>query len=98
VSWIWLPPRRARLALADDLGPAEITASTLRQMRGEAEETERRCTDLASERDGKKTAIFERPRKPRVQERHFSDTKDCSLQLAGENDPYEHTKSPDERV
>jgi hypothetical protein len=35
-------------------------ASELRRMREEAEETERRCTDLAEERDGKKTAILEK--------------------------------------
>ena len=35
-------------------------ASKLRQMREEAEETEQRCTALADERDGKKTAILEK--------------------------------------
>jgi hypothetical protein len=35
-------------------------ASELQRMREEAEETERRCTDLADERDGKKTAILEK--------------------------------------
>jgi hypothetical protein len=35
-------------------------ASELQRMREEAEETERRCTDLAAERDGKKTAILEK--------------------------------------
>ena len=35
-------------------------ASKLRQMREEAEETEQRCTTLADERDGKKTAILEK--------------------------------------
>jgi len=34
----------------------------LRRMRTEAEETERRCTDLADSRDGKKTAILEKAR------------------------------------
>lgn len=37
----------------------EIVAA-LTQMREEAEETERRCTDLADARDGKKTAILEK--------------------------------------
>jgi hypothetical protein len=37
-------------------------ASKLRQMREEAEETERRCTELADEREGKKTAILEKAR------------------------------------
>jgi hypothetical protein len=42
--------------LVDD---QELT-SELQRMREEAEETERRCTDLADERDGKKTAILEK--------------------------------------
>jgi hypothetical protein len=42
--------------LVDD----EELASELQKMREEAEETERRCTDLADERDGKKTAILEK--------------------------------------
>ena len=37
----------------------ELTGK-LQQMREEAEETERRCTDLADHRDGKKTAILEK--------------------------------------
>jgi hypothetical protein len=37
-------------------------ANKLRQMREEAAETERRCTDLADERDGKKTAVLEKAR------------------------------------
>jgi hypothetical protein len=130
--------------LVDDDG----IAGTLRQMREEAEETERRCTALAEERDGKKTAILEKARETKgeaeemmstylgddsdgldgfefltmaeagevghwgvlgklnesagedevaelvswalpIQERHFSDVKECSLQLAGAEDPYE---------
>jgi len=35
-------------------------AGQLQRMRQEAEETERRCTQLAEERDGKKTAILEK--------------------------------------
>jgi hypothetical protein len=35
-------------------------ASQLQRMREEAEETERRCTELAEQRDGKKTAILEK--------------------------------------
>ena len=42
--------------LVDD----ERLAEKLRQMREEAEETEKRCTALADERDGKKTAILEK--------------------------------------
>lgn len=37
----------------------EIVAN-LKQMREEAEETERRCTEAADSRDGKKTAILEK--------------------------------------
>jgi hypothetical protein len=131
--------------LVDDEG----VAGALRQMREEAEETERRCTELAGSRDGK-TAILEKARETKgeatemmstylggdadgldgfefltmaeagevghwavlgklnesagergigalvewalpIQERHFSQTKDCSLQLAGEKDPYEES-------
>ncbi len=42
--------------LVEDEGVAE----TLKQMREEAEETERRCAELADNRNGKKTAILEK--------------------------------------
>jgi hypothetical protein len=42
--------------LVDD----EDLASKLQQMRQEAEETERRCTEVAEHRDGKKTAILDK--------------------------------------
>ena len=42
--------------LTDD----DSLASQLQKMREEAEETERRCTDVAEQRDGKKTAILEK--------------------------------------
>jgi len=130
--------------LVDDEG----VVSKLQQMRGEAEETERRCSEAADARDGKKTAILEKAQETKgeasemmetylgddadgldgfefmtmaeagevghwmvldklneqagegpiseligwalpIQERHFSDTKECALQLAGEKDPYE---------
>ncbi len=130
--------------LVDD----ESVAESLRRMREEAEETERRCTEAAESRDGKKTAILEKAQETKgeatemmetylgddadgldgfefmtmaeagevghwavlqklneqageeeiseltgwalpIQERHFSDTKECALQLAGEKDPYE---------
>jgi hypothetical protein len=123
-------------------------ASQLQKMREEAQETERRCTDLAEQRDGKKTAILEKAQETKneaaemmstylgsdaddldgfefltmaeagevghwavlqklneqagetrvselvewalpIQERHFSEVKEGSLQLAGEKDPYE---------
>ena len=128
--------------LVDD----EELLSKLRQMREEAEETERRCTAVAEERDGKKTAILEKARETKseavemmrtylgddsddldgfefltmaeagevghweilgklnenggeeevrelvdwalpIQERHFSDVREGSLKLAGEEDP-----------
>jgi hypothetical protein len=125
-------------------------ASTLQEMREEAAETERRCTDVADAREGKKTAILEKAQETKseatemmqtylgedsdgldgfefltmaeagevghwavlgklneaageeeirelvewalpIQERHFSDVKGGSLQLAGEKDPYEES-------
>ncbi|HEX8049878.1 MAG TPA: hypothetical protein VF504_00285, partial [Solirubrobacterales bacterium] len=130
--------------LVDD----EQIASKLRQMREEAEETARRGTEVAEQRDGKKTAILEKAKETKgeasemaetylgdeadgldgfefltmaeagevghwavlkklneqageeqvselvewalpIQERHFSEVKEGSLQLAGEKDPYE---------
>jgi hypothetical protein len=38
----------------------EELSSQLQKMREEAEETERRCTEVADHRDGKKTAILEK--------------------------------------
>jgi hypothetical protein len=132
--------------LVDDEG----IAANLRQMREEAEETERRCTEVAENRDGRKTAILEKAQETKgeaaelmatylgddadgldgfefmtmaeagevghwavlrklneqagesqisqltewalpIQERHFSETKECALQLAGEKDPYEES-------
>jgi hypothetical protein len=126
----------------------EEAANALQRMRQEAEETERRCTQLAEQRDGKKTAILEKARETKgeatemmstylgddadgldgfefltmaeagevghwavlgklnetageeqlgqlvawalpIQERHFEQTKECSLKLAGEEDPNE---------
>jgi hypothetical protein len=122
----------------------------LARMREEAEETERRCADVAESRDGKKTAILDKARETKgeatemmstylgddadgldgfefmtmaeagevghwavlgklnekagegeitelvgwalpIQERHFSETKECALKLAGEKDPYEES-------
>jgi len=130
--------------LVDD----DTVASKLQQMREEAEETARRGTEVAEQRDGKKTAILEKAKETKgeasemmetylgddadgldgfefmtmaeagevghwavlqklneqageeqiselvqwalpIQERHFSETKECALQLAGEKDPYE---------
>ena len=128
--------------LVDD----DQVAQVLQRMREEAGETEKRCTDLAEERDGKKTAILDKAQETKteakemmstylgddadgldgfefltmaeagevghwavlgklneqageselaelvewalpIQERHFSDVKDCSLKLAAEEDP-----------
>jgi hypothetical protein len=130
--------------LVDDEG----IAASLRKMREEAEETAQRATEVAEQRNGKKTAILEKAKETKgeasemmetylgddadgldgfefmtmaeagevghwmvlaklneqageeqiseltqwalpIQERHFSDTKECALQLAGEKDPYE---------
>jgi len=130
--------------LVDD----DSVAQKLQQMREEAEETARRGTEVAEQRDGKKTAILDKARETKgeatemmdtylgddadgldgfefmtmaeagevghwavlkklneqageeqvselvewalpIQERHFSETKECALQLAGEKDPYE---------
>jgi hypothetical protein len=48
------------IKLADGEDPALVSA--LEKMRQEAEETERRCTDVAGSFDGKKTAILEEAR------------------------------------
>jgi hypothetical protein len=45
---------------AESLLDGGSLADTLRQMREEAEETERRCVEVADKRDGKKTAILEK--------------------------------------
>jgi hypothetical protein len=130
--------------LVDD----DSVAQRLQQMREEAEETARRGTEVAEQRDGKKTAILEKAKETKgeasemmdtylgddadgldgfefmtmaeagevghwavlkklneqageeqvselvewalpIQERHFSETKECALRLAGEKDPYE---------
>jgi len=130
--------------LVDD----ESIAADLRRMREEAAETERRCTEVAEDRNGKKTAILEKAQETKgeaaemmatylgaeadgldgfefmtmaeagevghwavlrklnesageeriseltewalpIQERHFNDTQECALRLAGEKDPYE---------
>ncbi len=128
--------------LVDD----EQLKQTLQRMRGEAEETDQRCTELIDKREGKKTAILDKAQETKaeasemmstylgddadgldgfefltmaeaaevghwavlgklneaageeeigelvdwalpIQERHFSDVKEGSLKLAGEEDP-----------
>jgi hypothetical protein len=58
----------------------EIVA-TLKQMREEAQETEKRCTDLADSRDGKKTAILDK-----AQETKNEATEMMSTYLGGDSD------------
>ena len=117
-------------------------------MRQEAEETERRCTEVADQREGKKTAILDKARETKteaeemmttylgddsdgldgfefltmaeagevghwavlgklnerageepidelvgwalpIQERHFETVKECAVELAAQEDPYE---------
>lgn len=59
----------------------EGIAATLQKMREEAEETERRCTDVADSRDGKKTAILDK-----AQETKTEATEMMSTYLGGESD------------
>jgi hypothetical protein len=59
----------------------EGIAATLQKMRDEAEEAERRCTDVADGRDGKKTAILEK-----AQETKTEATEMMSTYLGGESD------------
>ena len=59
----------------------EEIVATLKQMRDEAEETERRCTEVADSRDGKKTAILEK-----AQETKAEATEMMSTYLGGESD------------
>ena len=59
----------------------EEIAATLKQMRDEAEETERRCTQVADARDGKKTAILEK-----AQETKAEATEMMQTYLGGESD------------
>ena len=127
---------------------ADAIVQTLKRMHEEAAETEQRCTDVAGELDGKKTAILEKARETKgeatemmstylgddaegldgleflvmaeagevghweilgklnergrvrgvgelvswalpIQERHLSAVRECSLTLAGEEDPNE---------
>jgi len=132
--------------LVDDEG----IAAKLQKQRQEAEETERRCVEIAEQRDGKKTAVLEKAAETKaeatemmktylgddadgldgfeflimaeagevghwgvlaklnesagedgiaelvewakpIQERHFEEARECSLTLAGEEDPYEES-------
>jgi hypothetical protein len=59
----------------------EEIVDTLSRMREEAEETERRCTELADSRNGKKTAILEK-----AQETKQEATEMMSTYLGGDSD------------
>jgi methyl-accepting chemotaxis protein len=63
--------------LVDD----EEVVSALRQMREEAEETEQRCTELADNRNGKKTTILEK-----AQETKGEATEMMSTYLGSDSD------------
>jgi hypothetical protein len=56
------------------LGDDEQVNATLEQMGKDAAEAERRCTDLAGERDGKKTAIEEKARETRQEAEEMMST------------------------
>jgi hypothetical protein len=57
--------------LLDD-GHSDIV-DALRTMREEAEETERRCTEVAGEREGKKTAILDKAAETKKEGKAFMD-------------------------
>jgi hypothetical protein len=46
----------------------------LREMREQAEETERRCTELADQREGKKTAILDKARETKTEAEEMMST------------------------
>ena len=75
--------RAAQGATEKDEGMVEDEeiVATLKQMRDEAEETERRCTEVANSRDGKKTAILEK-----AQETKAEATDMMSTYLGGDSD------------
>jgi uncharacterized protein YhaN len=56
--------------LVDD----EQIKSKLQQMREEAAETEKRCTDAADDREGKKTAILEKARETKTEAEEMMST------------------------
>ena len=56
--------------LVDD----DTIAERLQQMREEASETERRCTELADDRDGKKTAILDKARETKSEAEEMAAT------------------------
>jgi len=65
----------------EDMVEDEEIAATLKQMRDEAEETERRCAEVADGRNGKKRAILEKARETKGEA-----TEMMSTYLGGESD------------
>jgi hypothetical protein len=57
-------------SLVEDPGVAKV----LKKMRDEAAETERRCTELADKRDGKKTEILEQARETKSEAKEMMET------------------------
>jgi hypothetical protein len=73
--------RRVAGMLDGEEGADELRAE-LERMHDEAAETEERCTKVAGERDGRKTAILEQAREVRAEA-----TEMMRTYLAGEDDP-----------
>jgi hypothetical protein len=61
----------------------EEIVGTLKQMRDEAEETERRCTEVADSRDGKKTAILEKAQETKTEATEMMSTYLGESELVG---------------
>jgi hypothetical protein len=55
------------------LGDDSDLLATVQKMREEAEETERRCTEAAGEREGKKTAILDKAAETKSEGKEFMD-------------------------
>jgi hypothetical protein len=51
----------------EDLTDDDEIAGRLQEMRSEAEETEKRCTEIADDRDGKKTAILDKAQETKTE-------------------------------
>jgi len=68
--------------MLDGQDGADALRAELERMHDEAAETEERCTQVAGERDGRKTAILEQAREVRAEA-----TEMMRTYLAGEDDP-----------
>jgi hypothetical protein len=58
----------------EDLTDDDEIAGRLQEMRSEAEETEKRCTELADDRDGKKTAILDKAQETKTEATEMMET------------------------